>query len=197
MTLSSNASVIEPPSPSENVSVPPWNAPPPWGGPSTMAGSPLSPAPPPEPTTWSTTRSANGSAPASPTEPMTATAHSARRFMVPPPSLPGRWTRVHTPATLATGLARNPAPSPRKVCLLAPSGQVFWLGDPPPPVPSRLAAVVVTGLAPPHSCGAARASHPLPWLALVRGVIRCTLWAVKSPRNESIHDGDASRHRHG
>src|SRR5262249_36617885 len=111
MTLSSNASVIEPPSPSENVSVPPWNAPPPWGGRSTMAGSPLSPAPPPEPTTWSTTRSANGSAPASPTDPMTATAHSTRRFMVPPPPLPGRWTRVHAPATLAAGLAQ-PSSSP-------------------------------------------------------------------------------------
>ena len=46
--------------------------------------------------------------------------------------------------------------------LLAPGPEVFWLGDHPPPVPSRRVAVVATGFVPPHSCGAARASHPLP-----------------------------------
>src|SRR5262249_5667482 len=55
-----------------------------------------------------------------------------------------------------------PAPSPRKAMSLAPSGRVFWLGDHPPPVPSRPVAVAATGLVPPHSCGAAGDSHPLP-----------------------------------
>jgi len=55
--------------------------------------------------------------------------------------------------------------------------------------------VVVTGLVSPHSCGAARASHPLPWLAWVGGFIRSTSWAVNSCRIESIADVDDSRTR--
>src|SRR5262245_58005255 len=84
MTLSSNASVMLPPSPRESVSVLPWNAPPPCGGPRTIAGSSLSPAPPPVPMTWVTTRSANGSALASATAPTTAAAHTTSPRMVPP-----------------------------------------------------------------------------------------------------------------
>src|SRR5262245_6963803 len=90
MTLSSNASVMLPPSPRENVSVLPWKAPAPRGGPSTIAGSSLSPAPPPVPMTWLTTRSANGSARASATAPTRAAAHTTSRRMVPPPHGPGR-----------------------------------------------------------------------------------------------------------
>src|SRR6185503_12048576 len=59
----------------------------------------------------------------------------------------------------------NPAPPPRKEFVLAPGGQVFWLGDRPHPAPSRPAAVAVTGIVPPYSCGAARALHPLPYSA--------------------------------
>src|SRR5262249_54722964 len=57
-----------------------------------------------------------------------------------------------------------PSSFPAEGRSLASSGPVFWLGDHPRPVPSRPAsgAVATTGVVPPHSCGAAGASHPLP-----------------------------------
>src|SRR5262249_13850974 len=58
--------------------------------------------------------------------------------------------------------SRIPSPFPAEGDVAGPSGRVFWLGDHPPPVPSRPVAVAATGLVPPHSCGAAGDSHPLP-----------------------------------
>src|SRR5262249_38931986 len=82
-----------------------------------------------------------------------------RVVFVSPPG--GEPTDAHTVRTRVRP-ARPPARFPAEGILLAPGRQVFWLGDRPPPAPSRRTAVVATGFVPPHSCGAARESHPLP-----------------------------------